>query len=76
MVHIPYLCSVCVANVHGVFQLFVHYSEHIFQTTCVHIQLSNSKYTLSTTAYLQFRKNIWAMQVFFLACIGCSKQSS
>lgn len=40
MAHIPYLGSVCVANVHWVFQLFVHYSAHICQTTRVHIQLS------------------------------------
>lgn len=71
-----YLCSVCIVSEHRVSQLFVHYSENIWQKIHVHNQFSNRKYALNMTTHLQFRKNTGAMQVSLMICTSRSKQSS
>lgn len=67
---------VCIVSEHRVSQLFVHYSENIWQKIHVHNQFSDRKYALNMTTHLQFRKNTGAMQVSLMVCTSCSKQSS
>jgi len=66
---------VCIVSEHCVSQLFAHYSENISQTILVHNQFSDTKYALTMTTHLHFRKNTRAMQVCFMVCTSCSEQS-